>query len=200
MGSMTATEERPSLPAGPLSVADLEAFPDDGHRYELLDGVLVVTPAPGFSHQMVVGQLFRRLDEAAPAELAVLPAPFAVHPEAADGRPESEQSTELQPDVLVAALASFTPKDLPGAPVLAVEVLSPSTQLFDRNLKKAAYERMGARHFWLIDPWVPELHAYALDPGGAYRLVAHVVGDDVFTAEDPFPLEVRPSELLRRRA
>jgi Uma2 family endonuclease len=199
MGSMTATEEHAPLPAGPLTVADLEAFPDDGHRYELLDGVLVVTPAPGFSHQMVVMQLSRRLDETAPPALAVLPAPFAVHPDAADGRPESEQSTELQPDVLVADLAAFTPKDLPGAPLLAVEVLSPSTQLFDRNLKKAAYERMGAAHFWLVDPREPELYAYALGTDGTYGLVAHVVGDDVFSAELPFRVAIRPSELLRRR-
>jgi Uma2 family endonuclease len=200
MGGMTATEEHAPLPAGPLTVADLEAFPDDGHRYELLDGVLVVTPAPGFSHQMVVGQLFRRLDETAPPELAVLPAPFAVHPDAADGRPESEQSTELQPDVLVADLAAFTPKDLPGAPLLAVEVLSPSTQLFDRNLKKAAYERMGAAHFWLIDPRVPELFAYTLDDAGAYQLVAHARGDELFRTKQPFPVAIRPFELLRRRS
>jgi Uma2 family endonuclease len=200
MGSMTATDEYAPLPAGPLTVADLEAFPDDGHRYELLDGVLVVTPAPGFGHQMVVMQLSRRLDEAAPAELAVLPGPFSVHPDAADGRPESEQSTELQPDVLVAELAAFTPKDLPAAPLLAVEVLSPSTQLFDRNLKKAAYERMGAAHFWLIDPRVPELHAYALQADDGYHLVAHVVGHDVFSAEHPFRVAIRPSDLLRRRS
>jgi Uma2 family endonuclease len=199
MGSMTATEEHAPLPAGPLTVAELEAFPDDGHRYELLDGVLVVTPAPGFSHQMMVGQLFRRLDETAPAELAVLPAPFAIHPDAAGGRPESEQSTELQPDLLVAEPAAFTTKDLPGPPLLAVEVLSPSTQLFDRNLKKAAHERMGAAHFWLVDPRVPELYAYELDAGGRYRLVAHVTGDDPFSAERPFRVTVRPSELLRRR-
>jgi Uma2 family endonuclease len=199
MGSMTATEEHAPLPARPLTVADLEAFPDDGHRYELLDGVLVVTPAPGFSHQMVVMQLSRRLDETAPAELAVLPAPFAIHPDAADGRPESEQSTELQPDVLVADLAGFTAKDLPGAPLLAVEVLSPSTQLFDRNLKKAAYERMGAANFWLVDPRVPELFAYALDEAGTYQLVGHAAGDELFRSEQPFPVEFRPAELLRRR-
>jgi Uma2 family endonuclease len=199
MGSMTATEEHPPLPAGPLTVADLEAFPDDGHRYELLDGVLIVTPAPGFNHQMVVGQLFRRLDETAPADLVVLPAPFAIHPDAADGRPQSEQSTELQPDVLIAELAAFTAKDLPGAPLLAVEVLSPSTQLFDRNLKKAAYEQMGAAHFWLIDPRVPELFAFALDETGTYQLVGHAGGDEVFRQEQPFPVEIRPAELLRRR-
>lgn len=199
MGSMTATEEHTPLPTGPLTVADLEAFPDDGHRYELIDGVLVVTPAPGFSHQMVVMQLSRRLDEAAPSRLAVLPAPFAIHPDAANGRPESEQSTELQPDVLVAERAAFTSKDLPGAPLLAVEVLSPSTQLFDRNLKKAAYERMGAAHFWLIDPQGPQLRAYALGVDGGYRLVAQVSGDEVFRTEQPFPVEFRPADLLRRR-
>src|SRR3954447_20310033 len=83
-------------------------------------------------------------------------------------------------------------EDLPGPPLLAVEVLSPSTQLFDRNLKKAAHERMGAAHFWLVDPRVPELYAYELDAGGRYRLVAHVTGDDPFSAERPFRVTVRP--------
>src|SRR6185312_12513444 len=81
MGSMTATEERPPLPAGPLSVADLEAFPDDGHRYELIDGVLVVTPAPVPLHQRAVLRLAMILEEATPPGHELFVAPLAVHPE-----------------------------------------------------------------------------------------------------------------------
>lgn len=203
MGSMLATSDPALLPPGPLTVADLERMPDDGHRYELLDGVLIVTPAPGWSHQMVVGQLFRRLDETAPPAFDVLPAPFAVHPEAGGvtgATPLSEQYTELQPDVLVAAHADFTAKDLPGAPLLAVEVLSPSTRLIDLNLKKAAYERMGAAHFWVVDPDAIQLWAYELDARGAYLLVAHVQGNDEFVAIRPFAVRLRPSDLLHRRS
>ena len=196
MGSMTATEEHRPLPPGPLSVADLEAFPDDGHRYELLDGVLVVTPAPTPVHQRVVLRLAMILSQGTPAGHELFVSPLAIHPEPG---PPSAQRIELQPDVLIGSNALLTDRDLSGAPLLAVEVLSPSTQLFDRNLKKAAYERMGAAHFWLVDPRVPELFAYALDDSGAYQLVAHGVGEDVVRLELPFPVELRPADLVRRR-
>jgi Uma2 family endonuclease len=195
MGNMTATEEHSPLPAGPLTVADLEAFPDDGHRYELLDGVLVVTPAPTPVHQRAVLQLAMILAERTPAGHELFVAPLAVRPEQG---PPSAQRIELQPDVLIASDALLTDRDLSGAPLLAVEVVSPSTQLFDRNLKKAAYERMGAAHFWLVDPLVPELVAYALDEAGTHRVVAHGVGDDVVRLELPFPVELRPADLVRR--
>jgi Uma2 family endonuclease len=195
MGNMTATEEHSPLPAGPLTVADLEAFPDDGHRYELLDGVLVVTPAPTPVHQRAVLRLAMILAERTPAGHELFVAPLAVRPEQG---PPSAQRIELQPDVLIASDELLTGRDLSGAPLLAVEVASPSTQLFDRNLKKAAYERMGAAHFWLVDPLVPELVAYALDEAGTYRVVAHGVGDDLLRLELPFPVELRPADLVRR--
>jgi Uma2 family endonuclease len=211
MGAMTATTEPAGLPPRPLTVADLAEMPDDGHRYELLDGVLIVSPAPGWAHQMVVVQLSGLLNALGPPDLDVLVAPFAVRPQ---GRlPLHEQVTELQPDVLVARHADFTDVDLPTAPLLAVEVLSPSTGLFDLNLKRAAYERMGVATFWLIDPKTVELWAYELDTDvssgagtsdsgsgeGGYRLVAHVAGEQVFEARRPFPVAVRPADLLRRQ-
>jgi Uma2 family endonuclease len=195
MGSMTATEGYAPLPAGPLTAADLEGLPDDGHRYELVDGVLVVSPAPGRLHQRAVARLLILLYDAVGPGHEVLTAPFAVHPEPG---PPSAQRIELQPDVLLGADAVLTDRDLAGAPLLAVEVLSPSTQLFDRNLKKAAYERMGCAYFWLVDPQTPEALAYALDHTGAYHLAAQASGDEVFRVEQPFPVEVRPSDLVRR--
>jgi Uma2 family endonuclease len=118
----------------PLTVRDLAAAPDDGYRYELLDGMLLVSPAPRLRHQKMVLKLAVLLDAVWPADLHVLPAPFAVQP---------NDRTELQPDVLVARDEDLTEKNLPVAPMLAVEVLSPSTALLDLNTKKAAYLRMG---------------------------------------------------------
>ncbi|CAN5249825.1 hypothetical protein BH20ACT5_BH20ACT5_12800 [soil metagenome] len=121
----------------------------------------------------------------------MLGARFAVHP-------DPRRGTELQPDVLVARDADFTDKDLPTAPLLAVEVLSPSTRLIDQNLKRAAYERMGTPSFWLLDPTVPDLTVLELDKG-RYRQVAYVIGDEPFEASQPFPVRVVPAELLARR-
>ncbi len=101
----------------PLTRADLDAMPDDGHRYELIDGALIVTPAPGLPHQRAVGELYVLLRSACPPELEVLLAPFDV---------ALADDTVMQPDLLVARRRDLTMRDLPTAPVLAVEVLSPA--------------------------------------------------------------------------
>ncbi len=189
---MTAMSAYPSL-AGvatgrPFTVHDLEGMPDDGHRYELIDGVLIVTPAPGWNHQQGSGALFVQLWNACPAEFRVLAAPFGVR---------TSISTELQPDILVARYDDLTPKNLPVAPVLAVEILSASTALNDLNNKKAAYQRMGAASNWVLDPEPPgALTVFELDPAGHYREVASVRGDEKFTAEQPFPVTIIPARLL----
>ena len=189
---MTAMSAEPGI-AGvttgrPFTVRDLEAMPDDGHRYELIDGVLIVTPAPGWHHQEGLGELFVQLRAACPRGLRVLAAPFAVQP---------DEHNEVQPDILVTRFDDLTPRNLPVAPLLAVEFLSPSTRLHDRNTKKAAYERMGAASYWLVNPELPgRLTVFELDVDGRYREVADVVGDEPFTAEWPFPVTIVPARLL----
>ncbi len=172
----------------PFTVDDLEAMPDDGHRYELIDGVLIVTPAPGWYHQESSAALLGQLRNACPAEFRVLPAPFGVR---------TSVNNELQPDILVARYGDLTPKNLPVAPVLAVEVLSASTALNDLNNKRAAYERMGAASYWVVDPDEPGgLTVFELDAKGRYREVASVCGDEKFTTERPFPITIIPARLL----
>jgi Uma2 family endonuclease len=192
MVSMTATSGSHGIAHGrPFTVDDLEAMPDDGNRYELIDGMLFVSPAPVFRHQKIIMQLGIRLDAACPDGMHVLPAPFAVRP---------SETTELQPDVLVAREEDLTEKLLPVAPVLAVEVLSPSTALNDLNTKKAAYERLGVPSYWVVDAQEPSLMAFELDDAGSYRLVAEVKGEDALEARRPFPVRIVPAELLGKLA
>jgi Uma2 family endonuclease len=188
---MAATSGSHGIVQGrPFTVHDLETMPDDGRRYELLDGMLFVSPAPGLKHQKIVFTLAILLDEHGPEEWEVLPAPFAVRPSV---------TTELRPDVLVARDEDLTETHLPLAPVLAVEVLSPSTALHDRNSKKGAYERLRVGCYWVIDPQIPSLTAFELDDSGRYAQVAEVKRTDAFEAERPFPVGVIPAELLGRR-
>jgi Uma2 family endonuclease len=169
-------------------VYDLEAMPDDGHRYELIDGVLIVTPAPGWPHQQGSGALFVQLWNACTPEFRVLSAPFAVR---------TSVHNELQPDILVARYVDLTPKNLPVAPVLAVEVRSESTALNDLNNKKAAYERMGAASYWVVDPEPPGgLTVFELNSQGRYRQVASVCGEEKFATDRPFPIIIVPARLL----
>lgn len=169
----------------PLTVADLDEVPDDGHRYELVDGVLVVTPAPGFNHQSVVAGLFRTLDGSRPADMCVLFAPFDV---------VLSDDTLVQPDLLVAPRADFGPKNLSVPPLLAVEVLSPSTRGFDRLLKLERYARAGVASYWIVDPDELRLTVFELGDG-AYAQVAEIAGDEEWTATSPYSVSITPSRL-----
>jgi Uma2 family endonuclease len=173
--------------SSPFTVYDLERIPDDGRRYELIDGTLLVSPTPGLAHQRAVGRLTRILDDACPDELEVVLGPFAVQP---------DDSNELQPDVLVARRSDLTDKNLPKAPVLVVEVFSPNSRLVDANLKRAAYARLGVPWYWLVDPVKVSVTVLELGDDGDYRQVANVGGDEVLTADAPFPVRFSPAELV----
>lgn len=121
------TAMTPEAYGRPYTVDDLEGMPDDGRRYELIDGMLLVSPAPVPRHQKIVLKLAAHLDAECPDDLHAFTAPFTVR---------SSDSTELQPDVLVTRDADLTDELLPVAPLLAVEVLSPSTALNDLNTKR----------------------------------------------------------------
>ncbi len=116
MSTMTAPAGNVVIPQGrPFTVHDLAAIADDGNRYELIDGMLTVTPAPGWAHQEMGFALGISLRAACPAELRVLLAPFAVR---------TAVDSEVQPDVIVTRYADLTATNLPVAPFLAVEVAS----------------------------------------------------------------------------
>ncbi|HEX4225260.1 MAG TPA: Uma2 family endonuclease, partial [Pseudonocardiaceae bacterium] len=105
-----------------------------------------------------------------------------------------------QPDVLVALHEDFTEKKLPGPPLLAVEVLSPSSSVTDLNKKKRLYERFGVHSYWVIDPLEPSLIAFELDENGRYQTIAEVADDKPFEATQPFPVRIVLNELLGRFA
>jgi Uma2 family endonuclease len=176
----------------PFTRDDLDAMPDDGRRYELIDGVLIVSAAPGRLHQRVVVKLAVLLEKLCPPDCEVLVAPFAVG---------LAVDTEIQLDVLVARRDKLTDRDLPGAPELAVEVLSPSTRLIDLNTKRERFERAGTPAFWVIDPLAQpaaaHLIAWELNDRGVYEQVAEVSGDSEFHAKVPFPVTVVPAMLVR---
>ncbi|MFT4010840.1 MAG: Uma2 family endonuclease [Nocardioidaceae bacterium] len=181
------TTERGFLPYGrELTRADLGVVPDDGHRYELVDGVLVVTPAPRIRHQDAVLNLAVILRAALPDGLKVMVAPVDV---------VLADDTVIQPDLLVARTEDFTETDLPVAPLLAVEVLSPSTRGIDLLLKKDRLERAGCAHYWVVDPDEPSVIAWDL-VDGAYRQVARAAGAELFEVASPFSVSFTPASLI----
>lgn len=129
------------------TIADLERFPNDGYRYELLDGVLIVTPSPSNAHQVIVNRLQFRLTQA----VMITGEAQVVGPGAITVPPR----TQLEPDILVypARYAIDSKWEAIDEHWLAVEVLSRSSRVYDREVKRDAYIALGVREVWLVDRW-----------------------------------------------
>jgi Uma2 family endonuclease len=181
MGTVT------TLPTGrAFTRQDLEAMPDDGHRYELIDGSLIVTPAPVPRHQRVSARLYLILHAACPPDLEVLYAPLDV---------ELADDTVLQPDLLIARRSDFSDRGLPVPPLLALEILSPSTRHIDLGLKLATYEAAGCPSYWVVDPGAPSITAWELH-NGRYVETGAAVAEEEFRTGTPYPVAVTPARLL----
>ncbi len=178
------------LPADrPLTVEDLDAVPGDGRKYELDDGLLVVSPAPALDHQLVQQRLSEALGAACPAELLVLPGVGV----------EISNIQYRVPDLVVVRIDSIniSAKTITNPPVAAIEIASPSTAIYDRNRKKDVYAGFGIASYWIVTPSPdkPRLVAFELHRG-RYQEVADISGDGVFDAVCPFSVRIVPSALV----
>ncbi len=127
------------------TVADLEEFPDDGNRYELLDGILLVTPAPSSIHQEISAQLLVMLREALiDRRFAKVFGPGVI---------SRAPLVHLEPDLLVvpAGFPAGTPWSEITEHWLAVEIFSRSSRRYDRDFKRDAYIALGVQQVWLVD-------------------------------------------------
>jgi Uma2 family endonuclease len=170
----------------PWTVADLADLPDDGLRYELVDGTLLVSAAPSKLHQRAVGNLYVLLRQACPPELEVFFAPT-------DYQPTTTRS--LQPDLLVVSRDDPGPGAVTTPLALAVEVLSPSSRSIDAVLKRELYEQAGVEQYWLVDPDDPSLTVWSreADRFGPPRTVS---GSARLVLTAPLGVEVVPQELV----
>ena len=126
----------------------VRALPDDGNRYEVVDGLLLVTPSPRRLHQHAVTQILVALDRyVQPGGFGVvLPSPSDI---------ELDERSMVQPDVFVEGLISGrqSPDWNSGAPLLlVVEVISPSSARADRVTKRRRYQLAGIPEYWIVDP------------------------------------------------
>lgn len=172
-----------------LTYADYAALPDDGLLYELHEGELSVTPAPGTRHQFVKANLFVVLYQHVKAGgLGVL----------LDAPTDCilSDTSIVQPDIVYVAARDagrVSERAIEGAPTLAVEVLSPSTQRIDRRRKLDLYARHGIPHYWIVDPVARAIEAYEL-AGPRYALAVQL-GDRPATLP-PFPdLAINPADI-----
>ena len=172
---------------GMLTVEDMEDMPDDEFRYELDDGMLVVSPAPSLPHQIAVTRLAVALNAACPPGLLVVTGPGV----------NINKFQHRVPDLVVMRTESITPMFMTDPPVLAVEVASPRTRVYDRGRKRDVYEGFGIPSYWIIDVGqeLPILTVLELRRG-KYTETARVTGDEAFHAVRPFPVTIVPADLV----
>lgn len=163
--------------------SDLDDRRADGRRWELIDGVVHVTPSPTGSHQLAVFNIGLALRSIRPDGLAVVLAPF-------DFRPS--EATNLQPDVMVVAASAATAARAIAAPALVVEVLSPGTRTDDLGSKRIAYHDHRVPAYWVVDPAARTLTVFT----GDYETPATHGPGGLVELTDPFPVTIDLDHLL----
>lgn len=147
-------------PAGTWTYDDLLSLPDDGRRYEIIEGELYEMPSPNKAHATTIINLIALLlPIVARLRAQLYTAPFDVF--VPGGNP-------VQPDLLVVLPESQTRverRGVEGPPDLAIEVVSPSNRGRDLLLKRALYERAGVREYWLVDPGARSLEILRHEAG-----------------------------------
>jgi Uma2 family endonuclease len=174
-----------TAPDGPWREPDLHLFPQDGHRYEIIDGALHVTPPLDSLHERIVYGLSTALRNAAPAgwwacsRLGVQINESHVVPDIAVLRPESSGATWNRPADIA----------------LVVEVESPATQRYDRLLKPALYADAGIPAYWRVERHEDRAvaHLYSLDDDGAYGLDETVEPGQRFSVAEPYAVAIAPT-------
>ena len=161
-----------------LTIADLDALPDDGNRYELFEGELFVSRAPGISHQRalvnLVGLLLEYLKQNPIGE--VLPTPGVIFDESNSAIPDIVFLTSQQ----VGDIGSG--ERILEAPELAIEIVSPGKENArrDREVKRQVYGKHGVKEYWIADPEKRALEIYRLE-GHTLKLVATLMDEDKVT-------------------
>ncbi|GAB3476714.1 Uma2 family endonuclease [Nocardiopsis coralliicola] len=180
-------------PDRPLTVEDLQRMPDDGRRYELVDGRLDVSPSPGSLHTIAEYRITHHLGNVAPSDLVVT-GPVGIDFNA-------QKTHHRIPDGAVFHGKDFQKPRFTRPPLLAIEVLSPESVLRDTNTKRDEYAAFGIESYWIVTPDEenPSIFELRLD-GGTYREAAKVLGNEVFRTEAPFPVSVVPRWLVDMEA
>lgn len=182
-------------PAGTWTYEDLFTLPDDGRRYEIIEGELYEMPSPDSSHARTIIKLISMLLPIL-ARLGgeIFTAPFDVF---------FSGASPVQPDILMilpGGTARVVKRGVEGPPDLLIEVLSPSNRDHDILTKRALYGIAGVREYWIVDPEARTIEILTLDrdalhlaqaASGEDWLVSPLLGPLSITVESLFP-EIEP--------
>jgi len=171
----------PGPPQGRWTAAAYDALPDDGNRYEIIDGVLYMAAPPTPEHQDVSRWLVYYLTTHVhlPGLGRVYHAPIGV---------ELAPDKIVEPDIVVVLkdhLDIIQPKRIVGIPDLVIEIASPSTAGYDRREKQNDYAAAGVPEYWIADPFAKTIEVLVLE-AGAYRPL------NVFRGQATLPSHILP--------
>jgi Uma2 family endonuclease len=162
-----------------LTIADWEALPDDGKRYEVIEGELSMSCAPSLKHQIVLGNLYadiRNYLNQNPLGL-LIPGPGVIFSEFNGVIPDLVFIRQAR----LAAIASG--ERIEGAPDLVIEIVSPGAENSrrDRLIKRQLYGKHGVQEYWIVDPEQASIELYTLQDQ-LLRLTALLSGTDELTS------------------
>lgn len=186
---MTAALSELHPPPGGWTTDDLDELPEDGHRYELIDGMLIVPPSPTSPHQKLATKIETSLEASCPQELVVL--------QGVEVRISQRRS--LTPDVLVVTAeadgrgpSKFRPHEV----ILAIEIVSPGSTTMDRVTKPALYAQAGIPYYWRVETESGVVvHTHRIDPAAeVYRETGSF--DSVVEVAEPWPLRLPVKEII----
>ncbi len=178
----------------PYTAHDLLELDDGWHRFEVLDGALLVTPPPPLQHQIIADSVRDVLRDAAPPGLRVV---------SAVGVRLRDDGKALVPDVVVVQAGARGPLLEAEEVAAAVEIVSPSSRSIDRVTKPTVYATAGIPCYWRVeqeefpdqgDERLPVVLAHALE-GDCYRLTQRLPAGKAGQLDIPFPVEFDPAQL-----
>lgn len=180
----------------PVTYEAYAEMPDDGQRYEVLDGQLELMSGPSTVHQVIDAALYLILQSCS-SEYFILIAPLEVI---------LSRTNVVQPDLIMIHQSRsdiVTMRGVEGAPDLVVEILSPGSRKRDRQRKSKIYAQHGVPEYWIIDPTGQTLERYELNGERQYELIDLFENNDrVMTDKLPcvsFPVsELFKDELVRK--
>ena len=166
-------------------------LPNDGKRYEIIEGELYVSPSPSEKHQRAATNLtYTLVGHSRTHRLGrVYAAPFDV---------VLAFTSIVQPDILFISterLGILTAANVQGAPDLVVEIISPSSTKTDQEVKRDLYAKYGVKHYWVFEPLAEWARAYTLGADGLYELVAEANRAETFSAPPFMDLAIPLADL-----
>jgi Uma2 family endonuclease len=192
------TADAPPWPRLPdplgFTVADLHALPDDGLRYELIDGSIIVSPSATNGHNLIARWIANIVEDANPSKEWLV---------STDQSATVDDRNEPRPDLVVVRTRNVSRSPFPiGDTLLVGEVVSPNSALRDTETKKGLYARAGVPAYWIVvpddDKGEISLAELRLD-AGQYRDATHYTAE-VFHTDHPWPVTIDLPALSREWA